>query len=183
MSSPYSKLQSTPSRISLNILRAEPDKRQYTQGPLPLAVLLEGKFESVFNNRLPEEIVGNSEFKFQGESKNTKVIVISDADIIKNQVNWKTEEYFALGFDKYTQKQYANKEFLLNCIDYMLEESGLLEVRTKEFKMRMLDKQKVQAEKVKWQVINTAGPIGLVALFGIWQVWARRRRYSRKEKK
>lgn len=180
MSSPYSKLQSTPSRISLNILREEPDRKRYQQGPFPLAVLLEGSFESVFNNRLPEEIIGSSNFEFKEQSEPNKIIVIADADIIKNRVNPETKEYFAVGYDRFTRKQYANKEFLLNCMDYLLEESGLLEVRSKEFKMRMLDKQKIQNERVTWQVINTAGPIALVSLFGIWQVWARRRRYARK---
>lgn len=179
-SSPYSKIQSTPSRISLNILREEPDKRRYTEGNIPFVVLLEGEFESVFNNRLPEEILDNSQFKFKSVSEATKMIVVGDADIAKNGVNKKTKEYFGLGFDKYTRKQYANKQFLLNSMDYLLKESDLLDLRSKEFKMRLLDKQKIEAEKLTWQVLNTAGPILFILLFGFWQVWSRKRKYSKR---
>lgn len=180
--SPYSKIQSTPSRISLNILREEPDRSRFNLGQIPIAVLLEGKFESVFNNRLPEEIIGNQQFKFKSMSVDNKMIVISDADIARNRVSKKDKEYFALGFDRYTRKRYANREFLLNCMDYLLEESGLLEVRSKEIKMRLLDKQRIEQEKLNWQILNTAGPIALISLFGLWQLWARRRKYSKKKK-
>jgi len=180
-SSPYSRLQSTPSRISLNLLREKPDRQRFREGPLPIAVLLEGTFESVFNNRLPEEIIDNTELKFRSSSEPTKMIVVSDANIIKNRVNWENEQYFLVGFDRYTQKQYANKEFLMNSIDYLLAESRLIEVRTKDFKMRILDKQKVADQRTNWQIINTAGPIALISLFGLWQLWARRRRYSKKK--
>lgn len=174
----YTKTQPSPVRISLNMLRQEPDRRQFNQQKIPLAVLLEGEFESVFKNRIPPQIKNDSAINFLEKSIPTKQIVVSDGDIIKNRVNRERGRYYAMEFDKYTQRAYGNKDFILNCINYLCDDSGLISARSKQFKIRLLDTQKVNAEKTKWQLINTVIPVVLIAFIGLIQLIVRRKKYS-----
>lgn len=178
LSSNYSKLSSAPHRISLNVLRDPPDERQYKNGNKIAAVLLEGQFESVFKNRLSPKVADNPTFKFKELSKPTKQIVIADADVIRNDYNPNTKEFYALGFDKYTKRTYGNLEFIMNAITYLLEEDGLIQARSKEFKIRLLDKQRIAKEKRKWQLINVGLPILLILLFGFIHAYLRKRKYA-----
>lgn len=116
------------------------------------------------------------------------MIVIADGDIAINAVKRSTGEMFPLGFDRETGRQFANKKFLLNCFDYMFDSSGLIEVRTKEINLRLLDRARINTplqegdwlkEKTKWQLINTVVPVTAVILFGIFNSWYRRRKYAR----
>lgn len=177
--SQYTKLVLAPHRISFNILREAPDQRSYTKSFQNVAILLEGEFESVFKNRLNPEVTQNPEFKYRDLSKETKMIVISDADIIRNKVNWDKKEFYALGYDRFTQRTYGNKEFIMNCMHYLLDDDGLINARSKEFRIRLLDKQRVDKEKKKWQILNTAFPIALVLLFGSLLAWIRKRKYAK----
>ncbi len=180
-SSNYSKLVSTPARISFNLLRTKPDKRQYNNGPQKIGVLVEGKFNSNFTNRIPKKILNNPAIAFKEKSVPTSQIFLSDADIIKNEVNEERGEFFALGYDKFTRRIYANKDFLLNCLNYLLDDSGLLEVRAKEFKIRLLDRTRTENEKSKWQLINIAVPILVIILFGLGFFYMRKRLYGIKK--
>jgi ABC-2 type transport system permease protein len=168
-----------PHRISFNILREAPDERSYTKSFQNVAILLEGEFESVFKNRLNPEVTQNPDFKYRDLSKETKMIVISDADIIRNKVNWDKKEFYALGYDRFTQRTYGNKEFIMNCMHYLLDDDGLINARSKEFRIRLLDKQRIEKEKKKWQILNTAFPIALVLLFGSLLAWIRKRKYAK----
>ena len=163
----YSKLVNAPSRISLNILRQKPQQENFNSGPQALAVLLEGEFESVFNNRMPQQLLSNTDIDFKGISVPNKMIVISDGDIIRNDVSLERQEFFPLGSDKYLQKVHANKEFLMNSIDYMLDDSGLIELRSKELKMRLLDQQKASSARFNWQLFNMSLPLLLIWLMGL----------------
>jgi len=178
-SSNYTKLVNVPNRVSLNILRQQPDKRQYTIGPEGLAVLLEGQFQSNFKNRITAEISGNEKFAFREISYPTAQIVISDADIIRNRIDLKKGQYFTLGHDRFTRRVYANKSFIMNCVNYLLDDSGLLEVRSKEFKMRLLDRTRVKKEKTKWQVFNVFIPVLLILLYGGINYYIRKRKYTK----
>ena len=183
-SSNYSKLVSTPARVSFNVLRTKPDKRQYNNGPQKIGVLVEGKFKSNFVNRIPKRIINDPNIAFRAESyPNTKQIFLSDADIIKNDVNEERGEFFALGYDKYTRRIYANKDFLLNCVNYLLDDSGLLEVRAKEFKIRLLDRTKTTKEKNKWQVINIVLPILFIVILGFALMFTRKKLFGKKHEK
>jgi ABC-2 type transport system permease protein len=177
--SDQTRLVNAPTRISFNILREPPRYEMFNTGPHTTGVLLEGKFESVFKNRLPKTIIENKNINFHEKSViPTKIIVVTDGDIIKNQVT-KDESFFALGFDKYTNKMYGNKDFILNAMNYLCDDSGLLDVRSKEFKIRLLDQAKVDEERYFWQVFNTILPIVLIFFFGGFQFWWRKRKYAR----
>lgn len=182
-SSKYSKVVNTPARISLDILQSEPDERQYNKSNIPVAVLLEGVFQSVYVNRLAPEVVNNvSSFDFKEKSPETKMIVISDGDVIKNQLDKKTGKPFPLGYDQYTGETFGNKDFVMNCIDYLCDDSGIISVRSREVKMRVLDPKKVNnsGTKLSLQLINTIGPVLLILIFGIIQLIVRKVRYTKK---
>lgn len=176
--SKYSKIASAPTRVSLNILRDKPDEKQYRNGPEPIALLLEGEFESVFTNRIPPQIEQDREIAFKEKSLRTKIIVAGDGDIIRNEVNKNRDKVLPLGFDKYTQREYANRDFILNSINFLLDKSGLIISRAKEFKLRLLDRQRIEKERLWWQIVNTVLPVFLVLLFGLIHNFLRRRKYS-----
>ena len=106
------------------------------------------------------------------------MIVISDGDIFKNQINEADGSPFPLGFDRYTQQTYGNKNFLLNIADYMTDDSGLINLRNKEIKIRLLNRAQIKSRKLYWQILNNALPLGILLLFGIFQQYFRRRKYA-----
>ena len=129
-----------PVRVNFNEARLEINPRLFSKGPLPTAYLLEGKFQSLYKNRLAEEKqkqVGFVEFGKPGKS-----VVVSDGDLVKNVINKQTNQHYELGYDRFAGIKFGNKEFALNAMDYMLDESGLIAVRTKEVVLRPLDKVK-----------------------------------------
>lgn len=171
-SSDLTKLEGVPKEISLDMVMQEPDPKTYNKGPQTLAVLLEGKFISVYNNRIKP---------FQlSEEKNTsvptKMIVIADGDVIKNDVVKKQPQ--ELGFDRWTGRSFGNKEFLENAVNYLLDDDGLINIRSKEVFIPTLDAQKVADEKIKWQIINIALPLVFLGVFGVLFNYFRRKRYA-----
>lgn len=178
-SSEKSRIVNAPARISFNILREKPRYEMYSTGPHHVGMLLEGTFESVFKNRLPKKIIEDDGISFKQQSAATKMIVLSDGDILANEVNRKEEVYYALGFYKYTEEVYGNKEFLMNAMNYLLDDSGLLNIRSKEFKIRLLDQTKIDSERFYWQGLNAALPILLIVLFGAGRMYLRKRMYVR----
>lgn len=172
-SSPYTKLANTPYEISLQRALEKPIQEEFSKSSQALAVLLEGEFESVFKNRLSQL---NTKLPYLESSEKTKMIVISDGDIAQNQVS--QGAVLPLGFDNYEKRQYGNKDFLLNSIDYLLEEDALIKVRTRELKMRLLDIQKINAEKSFWQFINLALPITIIILLGLLKHFRRKKKYT-----
>lgn len=176
-SSPYSKKLNTPYTLSLQALEQEPDPRTFQGTVKTVGVLLEGKFKSDFANRpVPEGIAG--QVQPLAESKPTKMIVISDGDIFKNQVGVDGSPY-PLGYDHYTRKNYGNKNLLLNMVDYLTGDARLIELRNKEIQLRLLNRARIREEKMYWQVINTVGPLLLVLIFAIFQHYLRKRKYAR----
>ena len=180
-SSPITKIQGTPVEIdvdkeipyALQVVNEGPDPADFAAGETPLAVLLEGEFPSVFNNRIKP-------FKIQEDkitSTATKMLVVSDGDVIKNQLD--RGRPLELGFDKWTNAFYGNKEFLLNAVNYMLDDSGLINIRTKKIAVPFLDPQKTLTDRTQWQVINILLPLGLLAFFGFLYSYFRKRKYTR----
>jgi gliding motility-associatede transport system auxiliary component len=178
-SSQYTKISNAPTRVSLSMLRFEPDQKQFNKGHQIAAVLLEGEFESVFKNRITPQIKNANEINFKEKSNKNKMVVIADGDITKNPVNPRTNEFLALGVDRYTRQEYGNKDFMLNVINYLCDDSGLMAVRSKKLKIRLLDNKVLKEDKFKWQLINTALPIGLVILFGIAHYFDRKKKYTK----
>lgn len=179
--SEYTRIAMTPVMISLEILRNDPDPADYNQAPQPVAVLLEGEFESLFSNRIPGEISKAPEIGFTEKSPENRMIVIADGDIIKNQVQFSAGTYnpYPLGYDRFTGQTFGNKDFMLNAVNYLCDDTGLMSVRSRELKLRALDRTRASKNLVMWQLINTAGPVLLVILFGLIQFFLRKRRYAR----
>jgi len=174
-SSPYSKTVGTPVEVNLNMVTERPEQSEFTgKGNIPVAVLLEGKFHSVYQNR----VLPFPEKTFMTEGKDNKMIVVSDGDVIRNQLD-KNYQPLELGYDKWTNKFYGNKEFLMNCVNYLLDDNGLINIRSKEVSLPILDKEKVYANYTKSQVITVGLPIVVLALFGIVFTFARKRKYAR----
>jgi len=170
-SSPQSKVEGTPMEISLSMVGKEPDLASYNDGEQPLAVLLEGEFTSAYKNRVkPFKIDDDLE-----SSKETKMLVVADGDVIKNELQ--RGEPLELGFERYTGNTYGNKEFLMNAVNYMLDDTGLIDIRSKEINIAFLDQEKASAEREKWQVINLAVPLILLAVFGFAFNFFRKRKY------
>lgn len=177
--SPYSRLVSTPALITLSLLQSEPDERLYTAPRQHIAVLLQGNFRSVFTNRIPPEIATDKDIGFLQESEPTAMIIVSDGDIARNQFHYSKGYPLPLGYDQYTGETFGNKDFLLNALDYLTDKSGLIEIRSRELKLRLLDTTRVNKQKLTWQLVNTLVPVLLVMLFGVVQYLYRKRKYSR----
>ncbi|MFA5974259.1 MAG: gliding motility-associated ABC transporter substrate-binding protein GldG [Lentimicrobiaceae bacterium] len=177
----YSRVLNAPVTLSLSYLYQEPDATQFNQPYQPVAVLLEGEFTSLFLNRIPPEVANSPEIPFIGKSSKTAMIVVSDGDVIKNQLQpgEVRPTPLPLGYDRYTGQQFGNKDFILNAMNYLCDDSGLLSVRSREVKLRALDAAVVDSERFKWQLVNTIVPILLVLGFAFAQGYWRRKRYTR----
>lgn len=176
-SSPYNQKINTPHLLSLQMVEQEPDPKNFHSVPKTVGVLLEGKFKSDFKNR-PIPPGFTEKISVLPQSKPTKMIVISDGDIFKNQINEADGSPFPLGFDRYTQQTYGNKNFLLNIADYMTDDSGLINLRNKEIKIRLLDRAQIKSAKLFWQILNMILPLAILLLSGIFQQYFRRRKYA-----
>ncbi|MFP4846283.1 gliding motility-associated ABC transporter substrate-binding protein GldG [Winogradskyella sp. PE311] len=171
-SSPKSKLEGTPKAISLEDVTTQVDETLFNSGPQNLAVLLEGEFTSVYDKRILPFKTDN----FKSKSKKTQMVIVSDGDIIKNEVVRNRPQ--ELGFDQLTGKVFGNKEFLLNTVNYLLDDTGLINIRAKEINIAYLDSEKIKGTKVKWQLINLVLPLLLLGLFGFSFNYIRKRKYT-----
>ena len=176
----YSRTVNVPVMISLAIMGEKPDERMYNKQNIPVAALLEGKFESLYANRMVPEILEDEGIGFTELSTKTKMIVIADGDIIRNQMQLSQGNYLPLplGYDKYTGQQFGNKELILNAMNYLTEDAGLISIRSKELKLRLLDRTKVENERTYWQIFNTVVPVVLVLIFGLILGILRKRKYA-----
>jgi ABC-2 type transport system permease protein len=176
----YTRIVSPPLLIKLKEAELTPDEKEFNKSYLPVAVLLDGVFPSAFRNRMTENLTGDKNYKVKTESIKTKMIVIADADIIKNEVKraGMNETPLPLGQDKYTGQMYGNRDFLINCLNYLVDDHGIMELRSRELKLRLLNKSKVKTEKLQWQLINILGPVLVVIISGILYGYFRKRKYS-----
>jgi ABC-2 type transport system permease protein len=171
-SSPKTRLEGAPTNISLADVTESRDETTYNQGPQNLAVLLQGEFTSVYDKRvLPFKFKG---FKSQGSP--SKMVIISDGDVIKNEVI--RNRPLELGFDQLTGKAFGNKEFLLNTINYLLDDTGLINIRAKEIKLAFLDSEKIKHTRGKWQLINIVLPLIILGVFGFAFNYFRKKKYT-----
>jgi ABC-2 type transport system permease protein len=174
--SQYSRILTAPVAINVNSLRKNINDEEFNRSFLPVAFLLEGKFTSVFKNRFLPEGVDSKKFKSDGTP--AKILVVADGDIAKNDVNPRTGQPLPLGFDTATKYTFANQDLLLNMIAYLADENGLIRTRNKEVRIRPLDRERIVGEKFKWQFINMAIPLILLAAFGIGRSVLRKRKYA-----
>ena len=176
--SKYTRIVNAPVLIDLEILKTEPDERMFSNGPQPVAVLLEGIFTSDFQFRIPPELSDNKELGFLGKSeKPSKMVVITDGDIIKNQFDVSKGYPLPLGYDQFTRKSFGNKDFIMNIMNYLCDNSGLISVRSRELQMRSLDLTKLSNEKEFWQAFNMILPVAIILLFAFVKYRIRSRKY------
>ncbi len=177
--SDYTKVSAAPVFISLSLLRQAPDTRMFAQKGQNVAYLLKGKFESLYANRMTSAIVESEEIGFMPSGKETSMIVVADGDIIKNQFHIPKGYPLPLGFDQYTQVTYGNKEFIENAISYLVDGEGLISIRSRELKIRLLDMNKVNDNTMLWQVVNVIVPSALVVVFGFIMAIIRKRKFTK----
>lgn len=176
----------TPALISGSENVNAPENEKFKTADIPVAILLEGKFTSLFNNRLSQAMSDSlAEYGAVYQSKNiydNKIIVVADGDMVLNGVS--QGQPLSMGMNPFTvgsqhEYQFANRDFLQNCLDYLVNPSGLAEVKAKDYTLRLLDPKKLEAQRSTWQVLNIAVPILLVFLFAIIYQWLRKRKYTR----
>lgn len=164
-SSNNTRIMNTPAIVSLEILKQRQDARLFNLSNLPVAMLLEGKFLSAFRHRLTPEMESNEMIAFKEEcDSNNSMIVVADGDIIRN--DFSNNQPLPLGYDKYTSEMFGNKEFLINCVNYLCGDQDMIPLRSREVMMRKLDIVKSEKEKTFWQTINIGIPIIIVIIFG-----------------
>lgn len=174
-SSQYSKVIGTPAEINLNIVTEKTSPEEYlNKGNLPLSVLLEGNFHSAFENR----VLPFKENDFIAKGKPNKMIVIADGDLARNQLD-KNREPVELGYDQRTGNLYDNKDFIMNCINYLLDDTGLINIRSKDVELPLLDKEKVYENYSITQFITIGLPIAILLIFGLVFTYIRKRKYSK----
>ena len=175
--SQYSRVLSFPVQVALNDLQNNLDPDRFNQGEQAVAYLLEGVFTSLFKNRNLPDGVDKSDFRETGVK--TGILVCSDGDLIRNDFSLKTGDPLELGADPFSQTKYANQDFVLNALEYLLNDNGIITAKAKEIKLRPLDKVKIAEEKTKWQIINLALPLVLLLIYGVVRAYLRKRKYAR----
>ncbi|MEP7277079.1 MAG: gliding motility-associated ABC transporter substrate-binding protein GldG [Bacteroidota bacterium] len=180
-----SRILSSPAKVSWNSIQTEEDLKKFNGGNIPVAVLLEGQFNSLFTNRLGTDmrnrLTGIGEPFTAQTGTPGKMIVIADGDMALNPVT-QTDGPLQMGMPEVYpafRYKYANSEFIMNCIEYLVDNSGILETRSKDLTLRLLDKKKLETDKAKWQLINILAPLLLVIVFGSLFQFMRKRKYSR----
>jgi len=169
--------------IQLHEVERQPERQQFNQPNLMLAVLLEGKFPSVFRSRSVKSMFPELNEPQATSGIETKMIVVADGDIAGNEIRH-TPQGIApagpLGYDRYSRQTFGNKDFLVNALHYLTDDAGLMNLRNREFQLRLLDKQKMNKELPKWQIINVALPILIWISGGVLYGIRRRRKYGYK---
>lgn len=173
----YSRVLPSPVPVNLNDARLQPDRKLYRDKFEPVGYLLEGQFRSLYANRTQP---GTTQFQpaTSPQAKPSKVLVVSDGDFVRSELDPKTGRPFRLGFDRLANTEFANRELVLNAVDYMLDETGLIGVRSKQVTLRPLDKLKVIEQRRTWQLLNLVAPLVLLGVFGAVRAWRRKRRYA-----
>ena len=175
-SSKYTRTMNTPARVSTSMAYMPPDERQFRNSYQPVAVLLEGAFESNFKYTISTAVKQSKEFGFMANGRHTKMIVVSSGDIISNDIA--RGQIVPLGYDLYMNQLFGNKNFILNCVNYLCDDSGLISVRSREITLRLLDRKKVKNEELQWKALNMILPVLLVLLFGLIRYYLRKKKYT-----
>jgi gliding-associated putative ABC transporter substrate-binding component GldG len=187
-SSATSRKIGTPAIISLDENRNAPEDEKFKTNSIPVAVLLEGKFRSLYEGRVSKDKADTLNAKgtpFIGKNNNdNKMIIIADGDMALNDFSPQQQQIMPMGLNKYTvgtnyEYQFANRDFILNCLDYMVNDVGIMETRNKDFVLRVLNTKKVSEQKLIWQIINIVVPLLLVILLGVIYQMVRKMKYSR----
>lgn len=180
-SSKNSRLLNAPAKIDFEFLQIAPDEKLFNQKEVPVAIVLEGKFRSLYTGRIPKSIADS--FAAVNMPVRTtpvndgKMIVVADGDIAMNQYS-PTSGPLPMGTNVFTRYTYANKDFFTNCLEYLVNPSDILQTRSKQYSLRLLDPRKTEEKKTMWQLINIVLPILLIILFGLIYQQIRKRKYA-----
>lgn len=177
--SEYTRAKNAPAMVDLADAQVEPDQRLYNKRKLPIAVLLEGEFKSVWRNRLTPDLTSQDAIGYRETSKPTKMIVISDGDIIKNRYDAEKDIIYPVGLDSYTRTIYANKELLLNAVNYLVGDEGLMDSRCRNITLRKLDENKTRNQRTFYQLLNILLPLALLGFAGTIITLTRRNKYRK----
>lgn len=175
----YTNISNAPAYITLGMLRQKPDQRMFAQKSQNTAYLLKGEFESLYANRMTSGIMESKEIGFRATSEPTSMIVVADGDMIRNQFHIPKGYPLPLGFDQYTQITYGNKDFIENAISYLVDGEGLIEIRSRELKIRLLDMNKVNNDALLWQIVNVVLPSTIMIIFGFILAFIRKRKFAK----
>jgi ABC-2 type transport system permease protein len=178
-SSPYSRLVQTPARISFDIMQTPPDENLYREGSKHIAVLLEGEFTSVFTNRRNPIDSLPAGFERREKGVKTAMIVVADGDLVRNQFDNQGEP-LPLGYDRFLDETFGNAEFILNAINYLNDDRGIMDSRSRDIRLRLLDKNRITNDKVFIQMVNVTLPVLLLLIFGLVRFFLRQKKYSTK---
>lgn len=180
-SSRRSMLQHSPLTMDFEFMRYPLDSTKFNKPYQPLAVLLEGRFPSLYENRVSQDMLDMLEQikrPFRAESEPTRMIVVADGDVAKNKVNLQQQSYSRLGYNEVDRFLFANKDFVINSIEYLLDDRGVVEARGKDVKLRMLDTVQAKEEKTQWRLVNIMFPLIALAGFGLGFNYWRRKRFA-----
>lgn len=175
--SEYTRALASPVRVAFSDFQDPPGPELFQQKNLPVGYLLEGNIQSAFKNRLLP--VGVTPSDFIEQSASAQIFVASDGDFLRNEINIKTGNPVELGVEQFSGARYANEEFILNLLNYMLDENRLIEARTKDITLRPLNQIKLNEEKTYWQVLNIVLPVVLIALFGVLKFFYRKNKFTK----
>lgn len=178
-SSNRTRVLNSPVNVSLQMLKQKQDASLFNSGAKDVAILLEGEFISAFKNRLSPTMELNSQIAYKDFSDTTAMIVVADGDVVRN--DFINGQLLPLGYDKYTRQMYGNKEFLVNCVNYLCGDEDLIPLRSREVILRKLDVAKIEREKTLWQIVNVALPICVIVAFGVVLAILRKRRFTNKK--
>jgi gliding-associated putative ABC transporter substrate-binding component GldG len=162
--------------VSFNQASIDPNPALYNKGSQPVAYLLEGNFRSLYANRITSADPRAATFKAAGTP--SKIIIVSDGDLPANELNPQNGKFFPLGFDRLSGNIFANKDFIMHAVDYVLDENGVIAARNKEIALRPLDKLRIREERLQWQIINLALPVVLIIIFGVVRAFVRKKKYA-----
>lgn len=176
----YTKRVNAPAMVSLKEIETSPVPDQFNEHSRPVAVMLEGSFESAFRNRMLEDLLPAEVYEYNEFSAPTAMLVVSDGDIIRNDVRITAQgkEVFPLGLDRYTQVTFGNKEFIINAVHFLTGHEDLINLRSRELTLRMLDKSKISEEGLFWVLVNTILPPAIIILAGLLYAWYRKHRFT-----
>jgi ABC-2 type transport system permease protein len=180
-SSPNALTVATPALISLEMVKTASDPKAFRQANIPAGVILEGKFQSLYANRISaamEDSLANRYHQpfLKSGMKDARVVVCADGDLVMNDISDRGP--LPLGFSKDINYTFANAEFLANCLEYCVNPSGILEARSKDFSLRLLDPEKTEDDRSYWQLINIASPLLVIIICGVIFQYIRKRKYN-----
>lgn len=178
-SSEFTRVLKSPARINLNIVSINPDFGDKKRPYQPVAVLLEGNFQSAFKNLISPAYLKEG-FQMITKSPKTSMLVISDGDVFRNRISADGSNYFTLGYDRYARRKvFGNREFLINAVNYMLDEESLISVRSRTIKLRQLNRERVIYERSAIQTLNVGLPVLCIVILGLILTFMRNRRYKK----